>query len=199
MFRSCNHTKIKQPNENVWLQDLTPTLFKVVLFCPSEIMLFFLSIGVSNNCVRLPSCQVEVVARKPCHPSNSPLFSLLPFFLISSTTCTTIKSGWHFKFEAFLNISQKPHTPWICISCFINLIIHTSALISIISFHILDILHPARYIMVMKYELHSTPDFNKWLNRLKDTTVRHKVLARLARVENGNFGDYKQLAAGRCQ
>ena len=49
--------------------------------------------------------------------------------------------------------------------------------------------------MVMKYELHSTPDFNKWLNRLKDATVRQKVLARLARVENGNFGDHKQLAA----
>ena len=35
----------------------------------------------------------------------------------------------------------------------------------------------------------------EWLNRLKDATVRQKVLARLARVENGNIGYYKQLAA----
>jgi len=47
----------------------------------------------------------------------------------------------------------------------------------------------------MKYELLSTPDFNRWLNKLKDGSVRQKVLARLARVENGNFGDCKQLAA----
>ena len=45
----------------------------------------------------------------------------------------------------------------------------------------------------MKYELLSTPDFNRWLKRLKDGSVRQKVLARLARLENGNFGDYKQL------
>lgn len=47
----------------------------------------------------------------------------------------------------------------------------------------------------MKYELQSTPDFNKWLSKLKDSTIRQKVLARLARVENGNFGDHKQLDA----
>lgn len=45
----------------------------------------------------------------------------------------------------------------------------------------------------MRYELQSTRDFNKWMSKLKDATVKRKLLARLARVENGNFGDFKQL------
>ena len=47
----------------------------------------------------------------------------------------------------------------------------------------------------MKYELASTPVFDKWLRGLKDRTTRNKVLARLDRVENGNFGDCKTLDA----
>lgn len=46
----------------------------------------------------------------------------------------------------------------------------------------------------MSYELDSTSVFDKWLKGLKDKTIRNKVLARLARVENGNFGDFKQIA-----
>lgn len=46
----------------------------------------------------------------------------------------------------------------------------------------------------MKFELASTPGFNKWLKSLNDRSVRNRVLARLARVENGNFGDYRQLS-----
>jgi putative addiction module killer protein len=45
----------------------------------------------------------------------------------------------------------------------------------------------------MEYELSSTSNFNKWLGRLKDPAVKRKILARLARVENGHFGDYKQI------
>lgn len=45
----------------------------------------------------------------------------------------------------------------------------------------------------MRYELHRTEHFDKWFAKLKDRTVRLKVLARLARVENGNFGDFSQL------
>ena len=48
----------------------------------------------------------------------------------------------------------------------------------------------------MRYELNSTKTFNKWLGRLKDAKVKNKVLARLARLENGNFGDCKQLNSG---
>lgn len=45
----------------------------------------------------------------------------------------------------------------------------------------------------MKYELHSSEAFNKWLGKLKDAATKRKVFARLARVENGNFGDHKQI------
>lgn len=46
----------------------------------------------------------------------------------------------------------------------------------------------------MRYELHRTEHYDKWFAKLKDRTVRLKVLARLARVENGNFGDFSQLS-----
>ena len=45
----------------------------------------------------------------------------------------------------------------------------------------------------MRYEIHSTDVFNKWFGKLKDAAVKQKILARLARVENGNLGDCKQL------
>jgi len=47
----------------------------------------------------------------------------------------------------------------------------------------------------MKHELVSISAFDKRLVALKDRSVRNRVLARLARIENGNFGDYKQLSA----
>jgi len=46
----------------------------------------------------------------------------------------------------------------------------------------------------MKYELRSTAHFDKWFARLKDSAVKLRVLARLSRVENGNFGDFKQIS-----
>ncbi len=45
----------------------------------------------------------------------------------------------------------------------------------------------------MQYELRSTTQFDKWFAKLKDRTVKIKVLARLDRIENGNFGDFKQI------
>jgi putative addiction module killer protein len=45
----------------------------------------------------------------------------------------------------------------------------------------------------MKYTLASTKYFDKWLRSLKDRAAKQKILARLARVENGHFGDYKQI------
>ena len=47
----------------------------------------------------------------------------------------------------------------------------------------------------MKYELRSTKKFNKWFSKIKDATSKRRILARLARVENGNFGDFKQIHA----
>ena len=45
----------------------------------------------------------------------------------------------------------------------------------------------------MKYTLESTSQYDKWFKKLKETSSRIKILARLSRVENGNFGDHKQL------
>jgi putative addiction module killer protein len=59
----------------------------------------------------------------------------------------------------------------------------------------LDRMYPERYSFLtdMKYKIHSTDHFNKWFQKLKDSTVKQKILARLARLENGNFGDFKQI------
>jgi putative addiction module killer protein len=46
----------------------------------------------------------------------------------------------------------------------------------------------------MKYELQKTNAFMDWPDDLKDRTTKIRVLSRLARVENGNFGDHKQLS-----
>ena len=53
---------------------------------------------------------------------------------------------------------------------------------------------PGGYNKTMRYELRSTEHYDTWFARLKDRAVRLKVLARLARVENGNFGDFRQLS-----
>jgi len=45
----------------------------------------------------------------------------------------------------------------------------------------------------MRYQLEDTVEYRKWFKKLKDTTTKIKILARLARVENGNFGDHKQI------
>lgn len=45
----------------------------------------------------------------------------------------------------------------------------------------------------MRYEIISTSSFDKWLQGLKDRTTKNKVLARIDRIQNGNFGDFKSL------
>lgn len=45
----------------------------------------------------------------------------------------------------------------------------------------------------MKYEIATTESFDKWLKGLKDRTTRNKVLARIDRMQNGAFGDFKSL------
>lgn len=44
----------------------------------------------------------------------------------------------------------------------------------------------------MKYELQSSLVFNKWFSNV-DAISKRRILARLARIENGNFGDVKQI------
>jgi putative addiction module killer protein len=48
----------------------------------------------------------------------------------------------------------------------------------------------------VKYTLRSTAEFNKWFARLKNQDSKRKILARFARVENGNFGDHKHIQGG---
>jgi len=47
-----------------------------------------------------------------------------------------------------------------------------------------------------EYELRSTRQYDKWFAKLKDFSVKVRILARLARVENGNFGDLSQVSTG---
>ena len=47
----------------------------------------------------------------------------------------------------------------------------------------------------MKYELRSSKQYDKWFAKLKDSSIKIKVLARLDRVENGNFGAFKQIGS----
>lgn len=47
----------------------------------------------------------------------------------------------------------------------------------------------------MKYELQSTETFDRWFAGIEGS-LKTLLLARLARIENGNFGDHKALATG---
>jgi putative addiction module killer protein len=60
---------------------------------------------------------------------------------------------------------------------------------------VLDDLSPAGYNLRMKFELQSTENFDRWFFKLKDKSVKARILARFSRIENGNFGDYKQIQA----
>lgn len=46
----------------------------------------------------------------------------------------------------------------------------------------------------MKYEIDTTPQFDKWLKKIRDRTVRYRLLARFDRIATGNIGDAKQIA-----
>ena len=62
--------------------------------------------------------------------------------------------------------------------------------------NLLDTLYPTRYTQFMKYKLQSTQQYDKWFSKLKESTDKIRILARLNRVENGNFGDFKQISPG---
>lgn len=43
------------------------------------------------------------------------------------------------------------------------------------------------------YIIQKTNVFDKWLSKLKDKSARARILIRLKRIENGNFGDVKDV------
>ena len=55
---------------------------------------------------------------------------------------------------------------------------------------------PKGYSNWMNYKISSTEVFNKWFSRLRDNSTKNRVLARLGRLENGNFGDFKKISEG---
>ena len=42
----------------------------------------------------------------------------------------------------------------------------------------------------------TTPEFDKWLDGIKDRGTRIRLARRIDRAHNGNFGDVKAVAAG---
>jgi putative addiction module killer protein len=45
----------------------------------------------------------------------------------------------------------------------------------------------------MRYEINSTDRFDAWISRL-DKTLKNRLLSRIVRAEQGNFGDYQKIA-----
>lgn len=46
----------------------------------------------------------------------------------------------------------------------------------------------------MKYTIHTTAHFDKWLRKVGDRQTKRKIAVRLARIEIGNFGDFKTIS-----
>ncbi|HDW3974244.1 TPA: type II toxin-antitoxin system RelE/ParE family toxin [Escherichia coli] len=45
-------------------------------------------------------------------------------------------------------------------------------------------------------EIKQTPEFEKWLRSLKDRIAKAKILIRIERMEEGNFGDVESVGDG---
>ena len=46
------------------------------------------------------------------------------------------------------------------------------------------------------YTLLTTPEFDNWLDGLKDKIAKARITARMVMAETGSFGDYKLLGGG---
>jgi putative addiction module killer protein len=53
---------------------------------------------------------------------------------------------------------------------------------------------PLEYNLTMKYEIKKSTSFETWIEELKDPVTRNRLLLRLNRVCEGNFGKHKLLA-----
>ncbi|MBR2124507.1 MAG: type II toxin-antitoxin system RelE/ParE family toxin [Acetobacter sp.] len=47
-----------------------------------------------------------------------------------------------------------------------------------------------------KYTIEQTDTFEQWFDDLRDKNARSRITKRLRRVEEGNFGDHKNLGGG---
>lgn len=45
----------------------------------------------------------------------------------------------------------------------------------------------------MKFEISITSVYKKWFDGIKDNQYKARILARINRIRQGNFGDHKQL------
>lgn len=59
----------------------------------------------------------------------------------------------------------------------------------------LDILYPNDYIYYMP-TVKTLPEFDNWLDGLKDSTTRLRLSRRLDKAQRGNLGDVKPVCAG---
>jgi putative addiction module killer protein len=41
--------------------------------------------------------------------------------------------------------------------------------------------------------------YTQWIKRLRDIKARQKIIMRRSRVQQGNYGDYKNLGGGVCE
>ena len=45
----------------------------------------------------------------------------------------------------------------------------------------------------MRYEIHTTKQFDYWFRSIKDFQSRARILTRMDQIEEGHFGDHKPL------
>ena len=46
------------------------------------------------------------------------------------------------------------------------------------------------------FEIRKTPEFDSWLKKLKDSSVKARIASRIYRLENGLMGDIKPVGSG---
>ena len=55
---------------------------------------------------------------------------------------------------------------------------------------------PFGYNICVEYEVVRSYEFLRWLRRLRDRQAQARILVRIDRVEEGNFGDHRSVGGG---
>ena len=55
---------------------------------------------------------------------------------------------------------------------------------------------PIGYNVCVEYEVVRSNRFLRWLRRLRDRQAQARILVRIDRVEEGNFGDHRSVGGG---